>query len=163
MCNVRWCQPLMRKHFREMFARPVKWLPFIMNESICLPLPFTHTYGNRENEHRATNCVRTDSTQLTGCAALSLCDKNSSITRCRLPLCGSRHNAHLHEEQMRHLAGTAVTDETNSEQKIFSGPVLFHSSPSLPFHTVRRVHSAIRIMLWWNVNQYVQMKPCCQI
>lgn len=107
VCNVRWCQPLMRKHFREMFARPVKWLPFIMNESICLPLLFTHTYGNRENEHRTTNCVRTDSTQLTGCAALSLYDKNSSITRCRLPLCGSRHNAHLHEEQMRHLAGTA--------------------------------------------------------
>ena len=164
VCNVRWCQPLMRKHFREMFARPVKWLPFIMNESICLPLPFTHTYGNRENEHRTTNCVRTDSTQLTGCAALSLCDKNSSITRCRLPLCGSRHNAHLHEEQMRYLAGTASYwwDEFWA-QDFFSGPVLFHSSPSLLFHTVRRVHSAMRIMLWQNVNQYVQMKPCCLV
>lgn len=73
--------PLMWEHFREMFSRPVKWPVFIMNESICLPT--------------TTNCVRTDSTQLTRCAALSLSDKNPCISLCRLPLCGSRRMAHF--------------------------------------------------------------------
>ena len=66
---------------------PLKWLAFIMNEHICLLLPFT--------PHRMTNCVRTDSAQLTGWAALSLWDKYSQMIQCRLPPVGCPCNAHF--------------------------------------------------------------------
>lgn len=38
---------------------------------------------------------------------MSPCDKNSQIILCRLPLFGSRRITHLHERQMKQLAGAA--------------------------------------------------------
>lgn len=130
--------PLMWEHFREMFSRPVKWPVFIMNESICLPT--------------TTNCVRTDSTQLTRCAALSLSDKNPSISLCRLYV-GQDVWRILHE--MRHLAATVC----HRWNEFWGVCVFFEGLPAQLFCLIPQPSSVMRIMQQ-NLNQYVQMTLC---
>lgn len=153
---------LMWEHFREMFARTVKWPAFIMNESICLPPllspgnTHTHTQTRKHKQNKGgTGSQRLCIQILLSLVNLLLClpvandpVHTGSVCQCKIYFLSAGETDEAPGWQCK-----LPTDEINWFLCCF---VWFFAV--LP-HTNRKVNSLIRTMPHY-LNQYIKIYLC---